>query len=354
MNVAARKIAEGTAFLGLALALHIGILWARSDGNGQLAGGSGGEASVSMAGASAAMSEMIAEWDKAPTATDSPDAVTAEAQDAPPAPAPPAASPPPRLTPPPQSPAPAVTTPPQAELATPEAPRAGLAPSRNATPDAKEPVTPPEPLPVVQETPVPEQPPEAETAPVEPPEIAEETEVPETAPLPRAKPKPPQKPRPAVAAASPASPPKQPKPAKPAPARAAATGGSANDGSAPAQAAGTGGGAEEGTGSAPETAGLSNSQKAELAQIWGSRIRSDVERKKRKPRNQRRFGTTMIALTVKRDGALISARIQESAGSADLDQAAMSAVNAAAPYPPAPAELTGGSFQFVLPIVFRR
>lgn len=353
MNVAARKIAEGTAFLGLALALHIGILWARSDGNGQLAGGSGGEASVSMAGASAAMSEMIAEWDKAPTATDSPDAVTAEAQDAPPAPAPPAASPPPRLTPPPQSPAPAVTTPPQAELATPEAPRAGLAPSRNATPDAKEPVTPPNHSPWFRRRPCRNSPPRLKPHPLSrrksprkqrclklhhfraPNRNHRKSPAPPWLPLP-------------------ASPPKQPKPAKPAPARAAATGGSANDGSAPAQAAGTGGGAEEGTGSAPETAGLSNSQKAELAQIWGSRIRSDVERKKRKPRNQRRFGTTMIALTVKRDGALISARIQESAGSADLDQAAMSAVNAAAPYPPAPAELTGGSFQFVLPIVFRR
>ncbi|MEM8752353.1 MAG: TonB family protein, partial [Pseudomonadota bacterium] len=120
------------------------------------------------------------------------------------------------------------------------------------------------------------------------------------------------------------------------------------------RAAGSGGAAEAGGGEAAETAGLSADEAAKLAQIWGGRIRLEVEKTKRPPRVVRRDAVALIALTVGRDGALLSAELQESAGSGRLDDAAIRAVRDAAPYVAAPEELFGESFRFVLPIRFQR
>ncbi|WP_340110392.1 TonB family protein [Pikeienuella sp. HZG-20] len=93
---------------------------------------------------------------------------------------------------------------------------------------------------------------------------------------------------------------------------------------------------------------------AALARAWGAAIRRAIEARRRAPGLIRRTRTAEVALRVARSGALLSSQIRESSGSAALDRAALRAVSAAAPYPPAPGGLAGASFDFTLPIVFRR
>lgn len=201
------------------------------------------------------------------------------------------------------------------------------------------------------------EPPRARAAPPRAPENAmpppepEETSAPEASPPPQSRPErapaPPKtvtKPKPA-----PAPPPPETNPAP-------AANEMANDGagdSAPASlAAGDGGGAEAGSGGADQALGSGAS--AALAQLWGGAIRREVEARKRFPRNVRRTGVTMVALRVARTGALVSSHVRESSGSKALDEAAIRAVRDAAPYAAAPDGLSGASFEFALPVVFRR
>ncbi|MEM7548022.1 MAG: TonB family protein [Pseudomonadota bacterium] len=375
MSRAPIKMVEASLFLALAALIHLAFFWTQDGMTGQVSGGSGGASSITMTGASAAMAERIAEWEAVPDVVDPPSAIApdlpvdapmdqiitmsqaaepVQAADAPPLHSPatvtPQASPPdaPEVA---VAPAPAPT----------DIPRAGLAiptPSETTVP---EPGTPPPPQSLPPDAPPA---PAIATAEVTPPEeVIPETPAasPRSAPMPRAKPKPPARPR--VARAEPAKKaPEQPTPpvrtARPDPAQVKTppepSSGADAESTQPSVAAGTGGGTEEGDGNAGETAGTEPSGGAELAQIWGSRIRREVERKKAMPRTLRRSGAVLVAMTVERDGRLMSAKIQKSSGSKGLDAAAMKAVEAAAPYVPAPAELTGTMFQFVLPVVFRR
>ncbi|MEM7522289.1 MAG: TonB family protein [Pseudomonadota bacterium] len=165
-------------------------------------------------------------------------------------------------------------------------------------------------------------------------------------------------PKTARAASPPTDPPRRAPaaPAKDALAKAAPepSSGSGTESAQASVAAGSGGGPQDGAGDAAETAGGASSGGAELAKIWGGRIRREVERKKTYPRSLRRSGSVLIAMTVERGGRLMQAKIQESSGSDGLDAAAMTAVKAAAPYVAAPAGLSGTSFKFVLPVVFKR
>ncbi|MFN3260822.1 MAG: TonB family protein [Pikeienuella sp.] len=93
--------------------------------------------------------------------------------------------------------------------------------------------------------------------------------------------------------------------------------------------------------------------RASLAERWGGAIRRAVEREKRAPALIRRAGVVEISLMVDRSGALLSASVAKSAGAPALDEAALAAVRAAAPYPAAPGALGQGPFGFTLPVVFR-
>lgn len=86
---------------------------------------------------------------------------------------------------------------------------------------------------------------------------------------------------------------------------------------------------------------------------WGARITAGVERHKHYPLAAGvALGTTGVALTVLRDGRLQAVAVARSSGVAALDLAAVQAVRAAAPFPPAPAGLSAPSYAFTLRVKF--
>jgi protein TonB len=116
--------------------------------------------------------------------------------------------------------------------------------------------------------------------------------------------------------------------------------------------AGSGGGAHAGSGSAKVTTGSPGKQ-AKLVAVWGAKIRARVERNKGYPRGSKSSGTAIVALTVSRDGRLMSHRLAKSSGDPVLDQAAVTAVTRAGRFPKAPKDLSGDSFNFSLPILMK-
>lgn len=356
---------EGVIFAALAIILHLAVFWAQPSATGQTAGGAGGGSTVTMAGASAELTEMIAEWDDAPDVDqtidkaspdqpDQPDEITA-GQMRPPVMKQPTETP---QQPPIQSkvtlpidtpvvsasPAPAPTLqPPIVEAPTVTPPAAldsGLAtPTGPTTPKAPQFTSP-----------------QIDQSIAEPPEPEVAEIAPGKAPAPDRKPTSPKR---KVAKTSPKEPEAQvkPKPTNDLPKKTAeqeATDGNSAEATLASVAAGVGGKAEAGAGQTAKTSNLNAAKKASLEQIWGGQIRRSVERKKRYPRSSRRSGATRIAITVARNGTLIAANISASSGYSGLDKAAISAVKTAAPYSAAPADLTGDKFRFILPVVFKR
>ncbi|MEL7466600.1 MAG: TonB family protein [Pseudomonadota bacterium] len=371
MSRAARYL-EVAAFVALAVTLHLLLFW-RDPAQGEIAGGAGGAATVSMTGANDAMAEMVEAWETAPDAPAAIDEMDAPDQpqdvdvalaettphDAMQAPEAPVLETPTVEAPRPQTEAPEVRADP---LPTPDAisppapePLAGLALPSNETapppPDAPAAPVQPQRMVIAQIDDLAPPPPEPE------PEVEPETTLaPEAAPTPRRKPEPPAKP---VRRAEPK--PEQTNPAQPEPARSAQAPEappSPTEADAPAPqgqtAAGSGGGAQEGSGTADISVGVLAEERANMMQVWGGKIRREVDRKKKRPRAIRRAGVARIALTVARDGGLIAARVQRSSGSDGLDAAALQAVKAAAPFDRAPDELENPQYSFVLPIRFER
>lgn len=359
-----RGAAEAATFLALAVALHLLFFWAQPTPSGQAAGGVGGASSVSMTGASADMTAMVAEWDAPPVAAPAPAEMDTNAfldeplrPDAP-LDAPPQTAQTARPDVPPKSPEPFDAPPKTSSEAPPADPTLPDIPSPTAPPPAEFAARNQSPDLLAIRPPAPRadpaSPPPAPAPPSIPPsepdvaEVEEETSAPDAAPAPRAKPAPPQRPEKPQAVVE--------APRKPAPQVEKANEPSEADPSpgAASRAAGAGGGSDEGAGAAAVSVGPSPAETADLIQIWGGKIRHAVERKKTYPRSSRRAGTTHIAMTVSRTGGLVAARVQKSSGSDRLDSAAMRAIKAAAPYQAAPSDLSGASFNFVLPVVFQR
>lgn len=144
--------------------------------------------------------------------------------------------------------------------------------------------------------------------------------------------------------AEPTPPKPHPKPAATRPAQAASMAGGKARGAGAGAAAGAGGAAALTTGAGVDRSALAG---------WGARIMAGVERHKRFPvaAGDAR-GTVGVALTVTRDGALAGARVVTPSGVAALDLAAVQAVRAAAPFPPAPDSLGGASYSFTLTVKF--
>ena len=82
-------------------------------------------------------------------------------------------------------------------------------------------------------------------------------------------------------------------------------------------------------------------------------IRADVLRERRLRRRARGAGEAVIAITVARDGALISHHLRKSSGNRDFDAAVLQAVTDADPYPPAPEGFAAARYDFVLPVRFK-
>ncbi|WP_264211210.1 cell envelope integrity protein TolA [Leisingera thetidis] len=177
--------------------------------------------------------------------------------------------------------------------------------------------------------PAPAEPPVADTAPPPPPP-------PERKPAPAAKPRP--KPQPA----------QKPEPQQ---ARKAEQ---TTAGRAEQRAAGSGGGAQTGQSGDAAAATARAGQQAKLQTIWGAKIRTRIERRKRYPSGASGKGTVVVRLTVARSGQLLSHRIARSSGNAALDQAALKAVLRAGKFPAAPKELGLSQLSFNLPMSFSR
>ncbi len=95
--------------------------------------------------------------------------------------------------------------------------------------------------------------------------------------------------------------------------------------------------------------------KASAADIWDARVRSRIELKKRYPalaEQQLQQDDVNVFLAVDRTGHLLEARIKASRGFGMLDAAALEAVRNAAPYPKAPAEITGDPIRLTVFVRF--
>nr|WP_309504140.1 TonB family protein [uncultured Roseovarius sp.] len=86
---------------------------------------------------------------------------------------------------------------------------------------------------------------------------------------------------------------------------------------------------------------------------WGAAIRARVERRKQYPTGTRASGRAVIRIKVAPTGRLISATLTTRTGDARLDRAAIKAVQSAR-FPKAPRALSAASYQFNLPISFRK
>ena len=306
---------EGGAALGLALALHLGAFAWAPEAPAALASGDGGVDLISLEAADASIAELVAEWDRPPELT--PPELTPPADDSPEAPQP-QADPPPtaQVTP---------DLPPVMAMAAPAPVLAPLPDLPQASPQSlPPPPAPPAPEPVAAPAPPP---PEPVAAPPPPPE-------PVAAPAP-----PPPEPL-----ARPAPRPKPPAVAKPPSAARAAQ-----------KAAGSGGGTAAGDRGAAQVATLSRARLDDLRAGWGAAIRARVERRKSYPADARgASGAVTVRLTVSGGGALVGVALAASSGNAALDQAALRAVQAAAPFPAAPAELPQGNQSFTLRMRYSR
>jgi protein TonB len=232
-----------------------------------------------------------------------------------------------RGTPPTQaSDLPAVVMMDLAPPAAPSAPPAETMPSEER-PEAAAPDPTPEP---VVEEPVPETPPEV---PEPPPVLAQEPPPPEPVPPPPPVQEivPPQPVVPKAAVALPPPPPKVTKRAERQEAR-----------KPPSQASGA-----QTTASLPSA---SSGSSAASRSSWQSQLVSYLQRSLRYPPGSRGGGAASVSFSVNRQGRVLSASLARSAGSSELDQAALALFRGS--LPPPPPDVPGNSFTFTIPIRF--
>ncbi|MEM7441265.1 MAG: TonB family protein [Pseudomonadota bacterium] len=321
-------------FLGLATLLHLGA-WISFTEPGSEAAGAGGEMTVSLVAASAALSARVEALDASVEPAAAPDAlddsldvpddsavVADKSPDAPPAVKPPSS------VAPLEQPSPTTTIdtrsdpkakPPIAPIDLPQLPEDRSLPAPVGSPDTTTQMS--------------------ELAP-QPLETAEPEPTPKLNTTPAAKPKPAEPPR-QKRASKPAKLKTQPKP-KPQQKRPATTS---------QTAAGNQSGENAGAASTQRPSTLSKSAQQTLLAQWGASIRNRVERQKRAPRGVRAKGTTVLRLTVSKAGRLTRVAVIRSSGSAALDKAAIGAVKRAR-YPAAPKGLVKPQYNFNLPLAF--
>jgi protein TonB len=80
-------------------------------------------------------------------------------------------------------------------------------------------------------------------------------------------------------------------------------------------------------------------------------LSKSIERAKVNPRS-RQAGTVMVRFTVGPDGNLISRAVEKSSGSTVLDEAAVAALDRAAPFPPMPQNVAKGPIEVSVPFEF--
>lgn len=306
-----KALFEFSGFLGLATALHLGLLSTVPEMGAQ-AGGEDAVSAIALAASSPELNARVQEWERPP------EQVNVAAPTTPPQ----MASPPPMDM--------AMPDRPVSDLAQPLG-LAGLAlPAGLPALDLSVP-PPPEPKPDVMASRRPKLRPMPEPAPVQP--ASPRPEPPLSKP-PEAKPTEPKPSEPTPKEVAKPAPQKPVKPAKPALAQTA---------SKPAVAAGAG--------KADQSSKPGRSAKKLMAQ-WGGQIRVAIERRKRYPSGTRSSGTVRLAVAVHSSGRLTSVRVSRSSGDARLDKAALLAVSKAR-FRAAPKGLKAGVHKFTLPMSFR-
>lgn len=106
---------------------------------------------------------------------------------------------------------------------------------------------------------------------------------------------------------------------------------------------------------APDNSTPSNIDTRKARGLFTGQVRQRIANAKFYPRIARRRGIEgqpVVAFTLDRGGRLMKANLEKTSGYQVLDQAALEAVQEAAPYPEIPAELNTETFQFKLPISF--
>lgn len=285
-----KRTAEVTLFAGLAALIHVS-LFASAPESGVQSSGAGGEAMVSIEAASATVAEMVETWDR----------------------------PPPRpqmLKPELEQPLAPTEAPQMPEFELADAPRAAVLVALEEPEEADV-------VEIDQSTPPPPPPPEPE---------------PDPEPEPEPEPKPRTKPAPKPVATPPT----------------AQTSNQTSAGRAAQRAAGSGGGAQAGAAGGASAATISAGQRAKLQSIWGAKIRSRIERRKRYPAGTRGSGRVVLRITVAASGALVTYRVAKSSGVAAFDQAALKAVARAGKFPKAPKGIGASQFTFNLPMSFSK
>ena len=96
---------------------------------------------------------------------------------------------------------------------------------------------------------------------------------------------------------------------------------------------------------------------ASSAQIrsWYARVAKQIERYKSYPQTARRRGQTgevELAFSIDREGHVLSSKIVKSSGHPALDEASITTVHRAAPFPTPPDGFGGKKFDFTVPVKF--
>ncbi|KQQ81168.1 energy transducer TonB [Aureimonas sp. Leaf324] len=238
--------------------------------------------------------------------------------------------------------APAVEAPEPAEEPQ-ETPPEPLPPEPEPEPPPPEPIAPPpepdlpppveEPPPVVDPEPLPEPP--AEPQPEPPPAVETPAEAVINAPVPRARPRPPE-PRREVAERRPERPREAERPRERERPRT-----ERRQAAAPASSASR---------AAPEASQGQRVRSSVSPARWQSQVSARLNRFKRTPRGGG-AGTVRVSFTITASGAATGIRLSGSSGNPALDEAALSLVRRASPFP-APPE--GGSVPMTVPIAYTR
>ena len=94
-------------------------------------------------------------------------------------------------------------------------------------------------------------------------------------------------------------------------------------------------------------------RQANSVEIWKRRLTLQLASKKIFPRNApAEGGTARVMFVLDRTGNLVSRALVESTGSSELDAAALTMVDAAAPFPEPPAEIEEDNLRFTVPVIF--
>lgn len=208
-------------------------------------------------------------------------------------------------------------------------------------------VLPPQ-APALSQPPRPEPAPRPQLAALLPPTMPQPPaprETPLASPAPAPPPRPEQRPAPEATEAKPEPKPEPaPRPKPPAPAQS-------NVSSAQERAAGQGGGTQAGEAQSARDASTSKARQQSLQAQWGASIRARIDRRKRAPRGGG-SGTVVLSVSVAPSGALLAVSVRKSSGDGRLDQAALTAAQAAGRFAKAPKELTQPRYTFSLPVRF--